>query len=553
MSLRNLYYKNWPPSIPKHIEIPDVSLPEILRKTAKQFPDAVATTYLGSQMTYKVLDKVADKIAGVLMDLGLKQGETVALHFTNVPPCVASYYGVLRAGGRVTMLSPLFKGLEIKYQLKDSDAKILICWEGFDQMDEPVVAETFVDTIIHSNLGPWFMPDPTVTGERISQDPNRLYLEDLVRDFELGDRVFPAIDPRRDIACLQYTGGTTGIPKGAMLTHYNLVANIYQMRAIFEEAEPGKEVMLIALPLYHIYAQNCAMNLSVLLGGNMVLMMNPRETGELVEAIKEYKVTIFPGVAALYNNINNFEGIENMDLSSIKYCISGAGPLPKEIQDKFESLTGAKLREGYGLTEASPVTHANPLAGRFKNGTIGLPLPDTDMRIVDVISGKDITDPNVEGELWIKGPQVMKGYYNRDSSESLEAGWLKTGDIALIDEDGYTVIKDRLKNMIKYKGHSVYPAEIENYLFENEAILDCAVIGVPDETVGENIKAFVVLKSGFEGKISENDIITWAKNHIGFDKYPRIVEFVDEIPKSFIGKTLHRLLRERKDAKDSSR
>ncbi len=360
------------------------------------------------------------------------------------------------------------------------------------------------------------------------------------------------IDPAEDLAVLQYTGGTTGLPKGGMLTHRNMVANVEQIIAIFPAYEPGKEVMLTALPLYHIYAQNCLMNVSVRMGANQILVANPREAEELIEAIEQHNVTIFPGVAAMFNNINNHPGVEHAKLSSIKFCTSGAGPLPKEIQDKFEKLTGAKLREGFGLTEASPLTHINPIAGRFKNGTVGLPVPSTDMKIVDIETGEKFLGVNEVGELCVKGPQVFKGYYKRpeETARTIRDGWLYTGDAALVDEEGYTVIKERLKNMLKYKGHSVYPAEIEALLFENEAVLECAVIGIPDPEAGENIKAFVVLKPEFKGKVSEKDIMDWAKANMSGYKWPRIVEFIDEIPKSRIGKTLHRILREGKTDMD---
>ncbi|MBD3350797.1 MAG: AMP-binding protein [Candidatus Lokiarchaeota archaeon] len=543
MSEEKIYYKFWPEDVPKQIKIPEISLDQYLRRAARDHPDAIATTYYGVPLSYKKLDDIADRIATALSNMGLKKGETVALHFTNVPPCVACYYGILRAGGRVTLLSPLFQKLEIKYQLNDSEAKILIVWEGFDSLVEPVIAETGVQHVIHSNLGNWFSPDPT-TGDKVSEDGSTLFLEDLIISTEPNPPKIE-INPKEDLACLQYTGGTTGLPKGAMLTHYNLIANCEQIKAWFPEANVAGEVMLTALPLYHIYAQTTCMNFSVCLASNQILIANPRDTEELLEAIEEHKVTIFPGVAALYNNINNYKGVEKHDLSCIKYCVSGAGPLPAEVQAKFEKLTGAKLREGYGLTEASPVAIVNPLAGRYKNGTIGLPISNTEIKIVSSDSGEELPI-NEPGELLIKGPQVMKGYYKRPDRNKvvLADGWLHTGDIALIDEEGYTVIKARIKNLIKYKGHSVYPAEIEEFLYEHPAILECGVIGIPDEKSGETIKAFITLKKEYEGKVTEQDIIDWSKENMAKYKYPRFVEFIPELPKTNTGKVLHRLLRE---------
>lgn len=545
MSDEKLYYNVWPENVPKAIEIPKIRLDKLLKDASEKYPDSTATTYFNVPLSYKKLDEIADRIATKLVELGIKKGDVVALHFTNTPSCVASYFGVLRAGGTVTLLSPLFKTLEIKHQLNDSKAKILIVWEGFDQLDDPVIPQTKVQKVIYSSLGPWFSPDPTIPEEEQQGEKSKLFLEDIIQHTEPNPPKID-IDPEEDLACLQYTGGTTGLPKGAMLTHYSMVANLFQMLSWFPEVEYGNEVMLVALPLYHIYAQSVAMNFSVIMGANMVLISNPRNVEELIEGITEHRVTLFPGVAALYNFINNHPGVEELDLSCIKYCLSGAGPLPLEIQQRFENLTGAKLREGYGLTEASPVTHANQLVGKFKNGTIGIPLPSTEMKIVDINDPDKILGLNEVGELCIKGPQVMKGYYNKPEAtqSAIHNGWLHTGDMALMDEEGYTVIKSRLKNLIKYKGHSVFPDEVEDFLFQNEAILDCAIIGEPDPAIGENIVGFVVLKDEYVGKVSEQDIIDWAKDNMASYKYPRRVKFLKEIPKTNTGKTLHRLLRE---------
>ncbi len=548
MSDEKLYYKFWPENIPKIIEIPNISLDTNLRNAALNYPDAIATTYFGNQLTYKKLDEIVDRIATYLAnDLGIKKNETVALHFSNVPPCIACYYAVLRIGARVTLLSPLFQALEIKHQLNDSETKVLIVWEGFNQIVDPVISDTCVEKVIYSSLGPWFSPDPALPGDPISTDEEKIYLEDLIPKTEPNPPKVE-IDSENDIACLQYTGGTTGMPKGAMLTHKNLVANIEQAKAWFPEAEIGKEVMLTALPLYHIYAQQMCMNLAIGFASNQILVANPRDAEELLEEISKNKITMFPGVAAMYNNLNNFPKVKDYDLSSLKYCLSGAGPLPKEIQDKFEELTGAKLREGFGLTEGSPVTHSNPLEGRFKNGTVGFPFPNTEMKIVDIETGTKILPINEVGELCIKGPQIMKGYYKKDevNKQTIQDGWLYTGDGALMDNEGYTVIKTRLKNLIKYKGHSVYPDEVEAFLLENEAILECGVIGIPEpETGGENIKAFIVLQPEFVGKITESEIIEWAKLQMAAYKYPREIEFLDELPKTNVGKILHRKLRDR--------
>jgi long-chain acyl-CoA synthetase len=545
MSDNKLYYKYWPEDVPKEISLPERSLDQNLRNTAKDYPNATAITYKDFQLSYKKLDEIADRIATYLVNnLNIKKGDTVALHFNNIPPCIPTYYGVLRSGARATLLAPLFREMEIEYQLNDSDAKVLILWDEFAETDEKAIPKTDVKTLIYSSLDGWSSSDPTESINEEIRDSSKLYLEEIINITESNPPEI-TIKPQKDIACLQYTGGTTGLPKGAMLTHFNLVSNVEQYRSWFQEARIGKEVMLTALPLYHIYAQTVAMNLSVRLAANQILISNAGNIKEVLETISKHKVTVFPGVPTLYNAINNYEGLVDYDLSSINICLSGGGSLPRKVQDRFEEILGAKLRDGYGLTEASPVTHVNPFTGRSKNGTIGLPLPNTDMKIVDVETNEIIIDPNKEGELCVKGPQVMKGYYKREEEtrNTIIDGWLHTGDVALLDEDGYTVIKARLKNMIKYKGHSVYPAEVESLLLKHDAILECGVIGVPAE-IGETIRAYVVLKPAYQNTISEEDIMDWAKKNMAGYKYPREVYFIKEIPKTNVGKISHLKLRE---------
>jgi long-chain acyl-CoA synthetase len=540
----------WPEGVPRSIDIPEVRLDSLLADAAAKWPDAVATSYFGFDITYAKLNEIANRIAAALASLGIQKGDTVAAHFTNTPAVIAAYFGILRAGARVTLVSPLFKSMEIRFQLNDSEAKAYIYWEGFDQSAEPILTDTCVEVKIKSSMAPWISPDP-LAAEPLDPEGNVLWLEDLMRNAP-AESPATEIDPKEDIACLQYTGGTTGLPKAAMLTHYNLVANVYQCKAWFPTCEDCGETMMTALPLYHIYAQTVCQNFSILIGAKQVLVSNARNVEELIEAIEHHHVTIFPGVSALYNMINNYPGIESHDLRSVKFCLSGAGPLPLEIQKRFEELTGAKLREGYGLTEASPVTHANRLDDVSWPGFIGLPISSTLFRIIDPSDRRTDVDVGVVGELCITGPQVMKGYYKREAETDAclvdidgdGTTWLFTGDLAEVDERGLTKIRDRAKNLIKYKGHSVYPAEVEDYMFQNPNILDVAVVGVPDEEAGETIKAFVVLKDFAKDQVSEQDIIDWAKENMASYKYPRFVTFIDEIPKGTAGKTMHRFLRE---------
>ncbi|TFF69228.1 MAG: long-chain fatty acid--CoA ligase [Promethearchaeota archaeon] len=541
MSDQKIYYKDWPKDVPKTISIPDKTLVDFLEESVKNYPNNAITNFMGFQLSYTQLQDIVYRTATKLHDLGLKKGETVALQFTNNPAYISYYYGVLKAGGVVTNISPLFKSLEVKRQLNDSDTKIYIGWEGFNGIVEPIIQDTNVQHKFYSNLGPYLTPDPMAPPEyQMGGEPT---IEDVLREIN-PDPPQVKMHPE-DIAMLQYTGGTTGFPKGAMLTHKNIVANVYQIKTWLTGIREGEENFLAVLPFYHIYM--CfVMNAVVHMGNTLTCVFNPRETHEVIEAIESTKVTIFPGIAPLFNNINNFEGIEKHDLSSIKYCFSGAAPLPDDVRKRFEELSGAKVREVYGLTEMSPAVTANTFGDNFKSGTAGMPLPNTDVKIVGE-DGKVLGLNNV-GELWVRGPQMMKGYYKRpkETADTIIDGWLRTGDMALMDDDGRIVIKERLKDMIKYKGHSVYPTEVEDLLFYNEAIEDCAVVGIIDENGDENIKAFIVLKEKFKGKINEQDIVDWSKKNMGFEKYPRYVEFIEEIPKTIVGKILHRELREKK-------
>lgn len=542
MSDQKIYYKNWPEDVPKEIKIPNKTLVDFLEDSAKKYPDNILTYFMDFELTYSQILDIVYRVATKLTELGLKKGDCVAIHFTNNPAFIVCYYGVLKIGAVVTCISPLFKRMEIVRQLNDSEAKVYIGWEGFSALVDPIIEQTGVKYKFYSNLGPYLSPNPMGKPEYPTRgEPT---FEDLIRETEPNP---PEVKiTQDDLAMLQYTGGTTGFPKGAMLTHGSVVANSFQAAAVFVEKEPGKDIVLAALPFYHIFL-GAILNLAVSYGWKVPCVFNPREAHEVLEVLEETRVTVFPGVPALFNNLINYEGIEKHDLSSIKYCLSGAAPLPDEVRKKFEELTNSKLREGYGLTEMSPFVSVNPFTGKNKPGTVGIPLPNTDVKICDP-KGNTL-GINEIGELVVRGPQMMKGYYKRKeaTNNTIKNGWLWTGDLALIDEDGYIVIKDRIKNLIKYKGHSVYPAEIEDLLYMNPAVEECGVIGIIDNDGDENIKAFIVLKEEYKNKVSEQDIIEWSKENMSFDKYPRFVEFIDELPKTFVGKVLHRELREKEE------
>ena len=548
------WFKFYPEGIPKSIPYPEVPLPQLLRDTAKKHPDHVALIFEDYKITYRELDELVDRFATALHDLGISKGDVVALFLPNIPQFVITYYGILRVGGIVTAINPLYKEREVEYQLNNAEAKAIVTLDVLYPTVKKVWKKTKVKSVIITSLKDYLPPVKRILGTllgkiptaKVEREPGVYFLKELLARYP-PEPPKVEIDPKEDLAVLQYTGGTTGVPKGAMLTHYNLVANaigaMYWLRA--REAE---DVHMGVLPLFHIYGMTTVMNSSIYGAGTVVLI--PRfDPEKILSSIEKYKVTVFCGVPTLYAVLITHPKIDEYNLRSIKFCISGAAPLPPEVQKRFMELTGAVLVEGYGLTEASPVTHANPLDPTMKTvkvGTIGIPWPDTDAKIVDPETGTKELPPGEVGELVVKGPQVMKGYWKmpEETKATLRDGWLYTGDLATVDEDGYFRIVDRKKDLIKYKGYSVYPRELEDVLYEHPAVKLCAVVGKPDPVAGEIPKAFIVLKPEYEGKVKEEEIIEWVKERVAPYKRIREVEFRRELPLTTVGKVLRRVLRE---------
>lgn len=551
------FYKYYPEEVPKIIDIPPKNAANLFFDTAQKYPDDKVGVFLDHEMSYCQMKRHVDGLATGLTRLGLKKGDVVAFLLPNSFQYPICHWACLALGLTVTAINPTYKAMEISHQLKDSGAKAIIALDSVFSEAERVIGDTEVRHVVGTNIVD-FVPlsgFKKFLGKALKKIPTgkmpsgALKLVDLCATEPDFPRV--AIDPAEDVAVLQYTGGTTGTPKGAMLTHKNLVANAYQCHAWLWKGGYGYGILGV-LPFFHSYAMTTCLNTSAAIGGFMIMFPKPPEDmGELFGAIEKWgqgAKLIFPGVAILFNRINQDPAVKKYDLSSLEMAISGAGPLPQEIQVKFEQITGAKLVEGYGLTEASPVTHANPLFGHRVIGTIGLPFPNTACKIMDMETGdRELgLGPDNVGELCIKGPQVMKGYFNRaeESAACLRDGWLYTGDIAYMDEDGYTHIMDRAKDMIKYKGWAVFPAEIEDYLYNHEAVLEVAIVGLPDQTAGEIIKAHIVLKQEYRGKVTEDDIIDWCRENLSHYKVPKIVQFRDEVPKTMVGKVLRRILKE---------
>ena len=538
--------------VPESLTYPDLTLGNVLGQTASKYPDNTALVFYGRKISYTELDALVNRFAHALTGLGVKKGDRVALMLPNIPQMVIAYYGTLRLGAIAVATNPLYKAHELEVQLKDSGAETLVAVDMFYPVISPVLPRTAVKHLILCGIKD-YLPFPLnllypikariekqwVRVKRVPPIHDFLSLLNEAQATPVNSRVSPD-----DTAILQYTGGTTGTPKGAVLTHQNLVANAVQHWAWLTVRKEGEERVLAVIPFFHVYGMTTAMNLGVLLGAELILL--PKfHTKEVLHFINKYRPTIFPGIQAMYMAIGNYPKIHKYDLTSIKAAISGAGPLMREVQERFEQLTKARIVEGYGLSEASPVTHCNPVFGKRKLGSIGLPFPDMDAKIVDLETGEKELPVGEAGELVVKGPQVMKGYWNKpeETARTLRGGWLHTGDIATRDEEGYFFIVDRIKDMIKTVGENVYPREVEEVLFKHPKVKDAVVVGLPHEAfMGEKIKAYIVLKEGETATAEE--IIGFCREQLSKFKVPKEIEFRDQLPKTLVGKVLRRVLRD---------
>jgi len=541
------WFDSWPKDLPQNLEFPKLPLHQILEKTAKEHPEKTAIAYLEREITYAELDSLSNQFARALVASGLKKGDVVALFLPNIPQFIIAYYGVLKAGAVVTAISPLHREREVEHQLIDSEAGTIVALDSLYPTVKKVWSKTILRNVVITSLQE-YASKTTVMSSTVEWNTNVCYFQELLK--EAPTPLILNVNPEVDLALLQYTGGTTGTAKGAMLTHLNLVSNTVAFAAWIKGAI-AEETFLTALPLFHIYGMTTSMNVPVHLAAKMALL--PRfEPAAALETIQRHKVTVFCGVPTMYAVLLANPELGKFDLTSIRVCISGASPLPPQVQKKFMQKTGGFLAEGYGLTEASPVTHCNPVDNTMRTvrvGSIGLPLPDTDARIVDVETGTEMLKPGEIGELAVKGPQVMKGYWRKPEETAfvLNDGWLLTGDIARMDQDGYFYITDRKKDLIKYKDYSVYPREMEDVIYEHPAVKLCAVIAKPSPTVGEIPKAFIVLKEG--ERATAEEIMNFVKDKVAPYKAVREVEFRQELPISAAGKVLRRTLQEEEKRK----
>ncbi len=551
--------RHYDPDVPASLVYPSVPLQAMLDDAAENHPNSTATIFFTRKRSYKSISDAAWRFANGLRRLGVKTGDRVALVLPNSPQFVIAFYGALRAGAVVVPCNPLYTAPELQHQLADSGATVVVVLSRLYPVVKAARANTSVEHAIVTNIKEEMPPVLRVLftlakekkdghRQQFAGDPGAISMSQVL---SAPSDPFDAGTGPDDVAVLQYTGGTTGVSKAAMLSHRALVANTLQCRAWFTNLRDGADVAMAVMPFFHVYGLTVVMSLAV--QGAAAMILEPQfDLERVLKDVQRYRPKLFSGSPRIYNAINNSPLAAKYDLRSIEACVSGSAPLLVETHRKFVELTGARLVEGYGLTEAAPVTHCNPLFGEGKQkvGSIGIPYPDVESKIVDVETGEHEMPPGEAGELILRGPQLMDGYYKRpeETAQTLRNGWLYTGDIATVDPDGYVSIVDRKKEMIIVSGFKVYPREVEEALFAHPAVMDAAAIGIPHSLKGEEVKAFVVLKPG--AKATADEIRAHCEKHLAPFKRPKEIEFRESLPKTpLVGKTLRRQLAQEDKAK----
>jgi long-chain acyl-CoA synthetase len=548
------WYKSYAQGIPRQLEYERTPMTQALARTARELPDKTALIFVDSKITYRQLNDMANRFANALIDMGVKPGDKVAMLMPNMPQLAAAVYGAWRAGAVVVMNNPLYTDVELEYQFNNSGSTFLVAIDLICPRMIALRPKTKIKNLVVAHIRdhlkfPKKQLLPILAKDKhrkIPPTPNVHEWMDILKKY-------PATDPQIPVdfdglACLQYTGGTTGVSKGVMLTHANLSKNVQQIVAWFPGFNKGEISHLGVLPIFHSFGLTCCLNICVWMGWTDVLIPRP-EPQAILEAIHKYKINFFPAVPTMYVGVLNHPEASKFNLTSIKGCFSGAAPLPVEVIKDFEAKTGSQICEGYGLSETSPVATTNPYKGKTKVGSIGLPMPDTDLKIVDLVDGTKELPVGEAGEILIKGPQVTGGYYQmpEETANTLKDGWLYTGDIGKMDEEGYFYIVDRKKDMVIAGGYNIYPREIDEVLFEHPKILEACAVGIPDPYRGETIKAFVVLKPG--ETLTGEEVIKYCAEKLAKYKVPKTVDFMTALPKSGVGKILRKELRAMEVAK----
>lgn len=554
------WLKFYPEGVPSDVT-PDVkSVPQLFEEIAEKFANQTAIIFYGKKIKYRELREDIDRFATALSDIGVQNGDKVALYLPNCPQFVIAYFGILKAGATVTPISPVYISREVAYQLTDSEATSIVCLDTlFDNVER---AGVDLKHVIITNIGEYLpaskkflgrvfgkvhrkldLPTPKIAGRDIYQ------FQELLKNYPANPPTIE-FDPMETIATLPYTGGTTGLPKGAIITHYNIISMGEQVNTYTPLLEDGKEVIVGFLPAYHIYGQVVVM-LGSLLYGQTILLFTTPDVDDILSAIEKYGATVFNGVPTMFDYLIDYDKTPRVNWKRFKLITCGADTLHESTAKKWEVLTGVKITEGYGLTETTSVSHINPI-GRGKIGSFGIPLPNTIAAIAHP-EKNELLPPGEVGEIVIQGPQIMQGYWKKPEETALTLVeidgeiWMRTGDIARVDEEFYFYMLDRKKDLIKYKGYSVFARDVEEVLYEHPKIKEAGVIGVPEPTVGQIVKAVIVLETESRGKLSEEDIINYCKEHLAHYKVPKIVEFRGEIPKTDVGKVSHRELRDEWD------
>ena len=555
------WVKHYDEGVPANLDYPEVPLFHFLEEAAKTFPNNTCTIFNDASISYAEMDALTDRLAAGLASLGVEKGTPVGLFLPNIPQFVISFYGILKAGGIVVATNPLYTAREIEHQVNDAGIEIMIVMSSYYHLLKEVQANTKLKTIIVTNVKEYLpglkkflftLAMERKGGHAVEIEEGDVAFQDVIKRTSPDDRPDLELGPEDD-AIYQYSGGTTGISKAAISQHKALVANTLQIRGWWPSFRQGEEVVMMAIPMFHVYGLVAGMSYGISAAASLLLVPNPRDMDDVLGTIDKHKPTYYPGVPTMYNAINNHPEVQagKFDVSSIVACISGSAPLMRETKITFEELTGGKLVEGYGLSEAPTASHCNPIFGMNKEGSIGLPFPDIDCRIISL--DDEVTELGIDevGELVMKSPNVMKGYLNMptETANSLREGWLYTGDIARMDVDGYFYIVDRKKELIKPGGFQVWPREVEEVICENPKVLEVGVAGIPDAYRGESVKAWVVLKPGESA--SADEIRAWCKERLAPYKVPTEVEFREELPKTTVGKVLRREL-VRQDRESSS-
>lgn len=544
-----LWHKSYAPGVARTLEYEKLTVSEGLTRSAKRFPEKTALNYMGKKITYRELDALINRFARALKDLGVEEGDKVAAILPNIPQVIIANMATFRIGAVVVLNNPLYTERELEYQLDDSDSKIAITLTLLVPRILNIMPRTKLEKVIGCQINT-YLPFPKkqlfpyvrkAMYKKLEPSDNVLTFEDLINGYSSD----PVEEKGKweELSTLIYTGGTTGVSKGVMLSHANISCNVQQFRAWFPDLMEGEESLVGTFPIFHSAGFTAVQNFFNWMGWEHHMIPRPEPEG-IIEILKKYKPGFLPGVPTIFVGLLNDPEFRKMDLTFIKGFFSGAAPLAADTIRDLEELAGATILEVYGLTETSPIATVTPWGGVIKPGTVGVPVPDTDIKIVDTETGDSEFPTGDVGEVIIKGPQVMMGYYKKpeETAEALRHGWVYTGDLGFFDQDGYLSIVDRKKDMVIAAGYNIYPVEIDNVLFDHPKILEVCVVGVPDEYRGETLKAFIVLKEG--ETMTEEEVIAYCRERLAAYKVPKLVEFVAELPKSTVGKILRRELRD---------